>query len=62
MEDKVNFMSDMGGLHGVNLSEIGLHSPIDVEKDKTEKNEFLQLFVAQLKNQNPLEPQDGADF
>ncbi len=55
-------MSDISGMQGVNLSEIGLHSPIDLEKGKTEKNEFLQLFVAQLKNQNPLEPQDGSDF
>ncbi len=26
------------------------------------QNEFLKLFVAQLKNQDPLSPQDGADF
>ena len=25
-------------------------------------DEFLKLFVAQLKNQSPLDPQDGADF
>lgn len=55
-------MSDTGGIQGLNLQELGLRSPVTVEKDKTEKNEFLQLFVAQLKNQNPLEPQDGADF
>jgi flagellar basal-body rod modification protein FlgD len=55
-------MSETGGLQGINLSEIGLHSPVNVEKEKTEKNEFLQLFVAQLRNQNPLDPQDGADF
>ncbi len=56
-------MSDTGGLQGINLQDIGLKSPITVDnKDKTEKNEFLQLFVAQLKNQNPLEPQDGSDF
>src|SRR5471030_2845223 len=55
-------MSESSGIQGVNLSEIGLHSPIDLGKGKTEKNEFLQLFVAQLKNKNPLEPQDGSDF
>ena len=27
-----------------------------------QKDEFLRLFVAQLQNQNPLDPQDGADF
>ena len=26
------------------------------------KDEFLRLFVAQLENQNPLDPQDGAEF
>jgi flagellar basal-body rod modification protein FlgD len=26
------------------------------------QNEFLRLFVAQLQNQNPLEPQDGSEF
>ncbi len=56
-------MSETSGLSGVNFQEIGLKSPINLDKDtKTEKNEFLQLFVAQLRNQNPLEPQDGADF
>jgi flagellar basal-body rod modification protein FlgD len=25
-------------------------------------DEFLRLFIAQLENQNPLDPQDGADF
>lgn len=26
------------------------------------KNEFMELMIAQLKNQNPLEPQDNGDF
>jgi len=29
---------------------------------KTSKEEFLTLLVAQLENQNPLEPQSGSDF
>jgi len=29
---------------------------------KTQKDEFLRLFVAQLENQDPLDPQDGAEF
>jgi flagellar basal-body rod modification protein FlgD len=28
----------------------------------TQRDEFLRLFVAQLQNQNPLEPQSGAEF
>lgn len=55
-------MSDMGGLQGINLSDIGLNTPLKAEKDKSEKNEFLQLFVTQLRNQNPLEPRDGAEY
>ncbi len=30
--------------------------------EKSSKDEFLLLLVAQLENQNPLEPQSGADF
>ena len=31
-------------------------------KAETKKNEFLQLLVAQLKGQNPLDPLDGTQF
>ncbi len=31
-------------------------------KTETKKNEFLQLLVAQLKGQNPLDPMDGTQF
>lgn len=55
-------MSETGGLQGINLSDIGLNTPIKPQKDKSEKNEFLQLFVTQLRNQNPLEPRDGAEY
>lgn len=55
-------MSETGGLQGINLSDIGLNTPLKPEKDKSEKNEFLQLFVTQLRNQNPLEPRDGAEY
>ena len=36
-------ISDTGGIQGINLSEIGLNTPLKAEKDKSEKNEFLQL-------------------
>lgn len=55
-------ISETGGLQGINLSDIGLNTPLKPEKDKSEKNEFLQLFVTQLRNQNPLEPRDGAEY
>lgn len=38
-------------------SEIMPDSSSDVSKDA-----FLKLLVAQLQNQNPLQPQDGAEF
>lgn len=43
------------------LNDIGITQPKD-KIDQSDQNQFLQLFVAQLQNQNPLEPQEGADF
>jgi flagellar basal-body rod modification protein FlgD len=34
----------------------------DAKADKSEKNQFMDLLVAQLQNQNPLEPKEGAEF
>src|SRR5213593_2840279 len=31
-------------------------------KAEEQKNQFLQLLVAQLKEQNPLDPKDGTEF
>ena len=43
------------------LSDLSIRNK---EKDKTEKDQdmFMRLMLAQLENQNPLEPQDGTDF
>ncbi|MDY0249878.1 MAG: flagellar hook assembly protein FlgD [Pseudomonas sp.] len=38
------------------------HSTTAAEKEELGKNEFLELLVAQLNNQNPLEPQSNGDF
>ena len=38
------------------------HSAPAAAADVASKDTFLQLLVAQLKAQNPLEPQDGAEF
>lgn len=32
------------------------------EENKTQQDEFLRLLVAQMQNQDPLNPQDGAEF
>jgi len=34
----------------------------EAETEKSEKSQFLELLVAQMENQNPLEPQDGTEF
>ena len=44
------------------FQEIGLNSPGEEKKEKSKQTQFLDLFVAQLKNQNPLDPKEGADF
>ncbi len=44
-------------------SENPLYTPPELPDDnKTEQDEFLQLLVAQMQNQDPLNPQDGAEF
>lgn len=49
------------------LSNIGQNQPEnktpDLDTDPTaQKQMFLQLLVAQIQNQNPLNPADGAEF
>lgn len=47
----------------VSFSDIGLNAPATDKKEKSDDStDFLELFVAQLKNQNPLEPQDSSEF
>jgi flagellar basal-body rod modification protein FlgD len=36
--------------------------PQTVNKAQEQKSQFLKILVAQLKGQNPLDPQDGAAF
>lgn len=54
-------MVNGSAIGGVNLNDIGLTQPKKAG-EKSDQNQFLELFVAQLQNQNPLEPQEGADF
>lgn len=49
------------GAAGTILDEYGHKVEREVNKDLG-KNEFLELLVAQLNNQNPLDPQDNGEF
>ncbi|MEX0603140.1 MAG: flagellar hook assembly protein FlgD [Marinobacter sp.] len=44
------------------LSQYQLKGQEAGKQDELGKNEFMELMIAQLKNQNPLEPQDNGDF
>ncbi len=52
------------GVSGTNQSTAadtaGTQTP--TKKDLSDKDMFLQLLVAQIKNQNPLNPADGTQF
>ena len=36
--------------------------PLPTSKAQEQKSQFLKILVAQLRGQNPLNPQDGAEF
>jgi len=45
------------------LSSIGKSTATEsADQPQSQKQMFLQLLVAQIKNQNPLNPADGAEF
>ncbi len=50
----------MAGIEGI--GGIGSINPGAVKQDTLGKDDFLKMLVAQLKNQDPLNPLDGADF
>ena len=53
----------MGALDGVGIdSVIQAAKAREAEQDAVGQNQFLQMLVAQLENQDPLNPQDSADF
>jgi len=58
-------MSDVNNVTGSSaLSQYDINKNTSQEKKSNElgKNEFLELMIAQLNNQNPLEPQKNAEF
>jgi flagellar basal-body rod modification protein FlgD len=53
----------MAGIESIGTSAAsGTSSSASVQKKDLGKDEFFQLLIAQLKNQDPLNPQDGSAF
>ncbi len=53
----------MSALDGVGIdSVIQAAKAREAERDAVGQNQFLEMLVAQLENQDPLNPQDSADF
>ncbi len=55
----------MSGVNNVDsniLAQLGLNAPASEKKNELGQDEFLALMVAQLRNQNPLEPESNSDF
>ena len=46
------------------LEDISIESRKTIQESEVEqdRNQFLELMIAQLENQNPLDPKDGGDF
>lgn len=55
-------MSTVNGATNDVLSQYQLQSQSTGGNSELGKNEFLELMLAQLENQNPLEPQDNGEF
>ncbi len=57
-------MSDFNTVSPTNdvLSQYSFSTPETGGKDDLGKNEFMELMIAQLNNQNPLEPQENGEF
>lgn len=51
--------NDQTGVSGSAAGNTGTNNPVD---KLANESTFLQLFVAQLKNQDPLNPADGTQF
>jgi flagellar basal-body rod modification protein FlgD len=54
-------MSTVGDISGTTLDQFQIKNERSTNKELG-KNEFLNLLVAQLNNQNPLEPQSNGEF
>ncbi|PTY36789.1 hypothetical protein BGP77_05750 [Saccharospirillum sp. MSK14-1] len=58
-------MADVNNVSGsspLNQYDIGNKKETKTNSNELGRNEFLELMITQLKNQNPLDPQDNAEF
>jgi len=57
-------MSEISGIEAVHpgLEHLSINKSTDVDQNAKDKMDFLTLMIAQLENQNPLEPQESGDF
>lgn len=55
-------MSDVTGVQSATDLYAEISKRAEVKKSGDDKNQFLELMVAQLKNQSPLDPQNGGEF
>ncbi|MBV1883736.1 MAG: flagellar hook assembly protein FlgD [Pseudomonadales bacterium] len=57
-------MSDITGVQASNavLDRLSVNKQDEVNENQKNKTDFLTLMIAQLENQNPLEPQENGDF
>ena len=55
-------MASTGSINPAATMAASSSSQLPSSKAQDQKNQFLQLLVAQLKGQNPLDPLDGTQF
>jgi flagellar basal-body rod modification protein FlgD len=56
-------MAAIGGVGATGATDVDFSIPVaDKKSSEVSKDTFLQLLVAQIKNQNPLSPADGVQF
>jgi flagellar basal-body rod modification protein FlgD len=55
-------MASTGSINPAAAMTTSTSSQLPTSKAQDQKNQFLQLLVAQLKGQNPLDPLDGTQF
>ena len=55
-------MASTGSINPATAMTTSTSNQLPSSKAQEQKNQFLQLLVAQLKGQNPLDPLDGTQF